>query len=89
MMNLKVTISHTDSGAATTVYNESSNATKHYGSWADALSDGEKLGLLNKVEAVAAKVLPPGLPLHTSADVSLSSLLARGFETDQPHTPQA
>jgi hypothetical protein len=88
-MNLKVTICHTDTGAATTVISKDSDATKFYASWADALSDGESIGLLNSAEATAAKLLPPGLPMHTSADLDFESVLAHGFQKDSPRPPQA
>lgn len=87
-MSLKITISHTDDGATTTVSAEDNNATKHYPSWSGALADGERLGLLNSVEAVAAKALPPGLPMHTTSDLSLNAILSEGFQKDQPRPPQ-
>jgi hypothetical protein len=88
-MGLKITISHTDQGAATTVFSDNSNATKYYPSWEDALKDGERLGLLNTVEATAAKAMPPGLPMHTTADLNFDSILGSGFHKGQPRPPQA
>lgn len=56
--------------------------------WEDALIDGERLGLLNTVECVAAKALPPELRLHTKADVDLSKLSDNGFISGKTPPPQ-
>jgi len=79
---------HTNSGATTKGTASDGKARKDYLSWEDALIDGERLGLLNTVECVAAKALPPGLRLHTKADVDLSKLSDNGFISGKTSPPQ-
>jgi hypothetical protein len=87
-MKMQVTLTRTDSGATTKVTTSNGEARKDYLSWDDALMDGEHLGLLNTVESIAAKALPPGLPLHTKADVNLSELSDSGFISGKTPPPQ-
>jgi hypothetical protein len=87
-MKMQVTLTRTDSGATTKVTTSNGEARKDYLSWGDALMDGEHLGLLNTVESLAAQALPPGLPLHTKADVNLSKLSDSGFISGKTPPPQ-
>jgi hypothetical protein len=38
--------------------------------WNDALKEAEDSKLINTVEATSAKALPPGLPLHTTTEMT-------------------
>src|SRR5882757_3875991 len=52
----------------TAVKLETKEACKDYGSWDEALSEAERLGLISRTEAKAAKVMPPGMPYNTSTE---------------------
>jgi hypothetical protein len=87
-MKFQVTITRTDTGANTHVKSDTAEASKDVASWNDALTEAERLGLINAAESIAAKALPPGLPLHTSADADLDSLVRHGFVLGHPSPPQ-
>lgn len=87
-MNVQVTITRTDAGKATTqIKLAASEMRKDYGSWDDALADAQRLSLVNVVEATAAKILPPGMPLHTSTDVEDVNFAAEGFTSEKLPPP--
>jgi hypothetical protein len=87
-MEMQVTLTRTDSGATTKVTSSNGEARKDYQSWGDALTDGQHLGLLNTAESIVAKALPPGLPLHTKADVIWGDLSESGFIPGKTPPPQ-
>ena len=87
-MKIQVMITRTDDGANTKVKSHNGEASKDYTSWDAALKDAEAIGLINSVEAIAAKALPPGLPLHTSADVEPASLEGKSFTIGKTLPPQ-
>jgi hypothetical protein len=73
-MEMQVTITRTDNGANTKVKSHNGEASKDYASWNSALEDAQALGLISALEGTAAKVLPPGFPLHTHTDVEPGTL---------------
>lgn len=75
----EVTITRTDNGATTAVTSLEFEYDKDYGSWNQALDDANELQLLNNVEAMAARLLPRGLPFHGSADFHIGVLFGKGF----------
>ena len=87
-MNFQVTITRTDTGANTRVKSETGEASKDVASWSDALAEAEHLGLINAAESIAGKALPPGFPLHTSADTNLKNLVRHGFVPGKASPPQ-
>lgn len=87
-MNVQVTITRTETGANTHVKSEKEEASKDVASWNEALDEAERLGLINAAEAVTAKVLPPGFPLHASADNDIGHLVRHGFMLGKGHPPQ-
>jgi hypothetical protein len=78
-MKIQVTLTRTDTGATTKIRSDSGELSKEYSSWDDALIDAEHIGLISKLEATAAKALPPGFPLHTSPELELSVLGNQSF----------
>jgi hypothetical protein len=78
-MHFQVTITRTDTGANTHVKSDTTKASKDFVSWSEALAEAEHLGLINVAESIAAKALPPGFPLHVSADTGLANLISHGF----------
>ena len=87
-MKFRVTITRTDSGADTNIGSDNGEAIKDYQSWHDALTDAEHLGLINAAESIAAKALPPGLPLHTAGDTEAGNLASQGFSLGKANPPQ-
>jgi len=87
-MKVQVTLTRTDTGANTKVKSESGEMSKNYSSWEEALSDAVHIGLINTVEAVAAKVLPSGFPLHTNAELDTSRMSSQGFLSGRTYPPQ-
>jgi hypothetical protein len=87
-MKIQVTITRTDDGANTKVRSHNGEASKNYASWDAALKDAEAIGLISSVEAIAAKALPPGFPLHTSADVEPANLEGKNFTIGKTPPPQ-
>lgn len=86
-MHVQVIVTRTDSGATTQIRMNAAEVRKDYASWDDALEDAQQLKLINVVEATAAKILPPGMPLHTSADVDNVNLAAEGFTSEKLPPP--
>lgn len=86
-MNVQVTVTRTDQGATTQVKLAGSEMRKDYASWDDALTDAQQLKLVNVVEATAAKILPSGMPLHTSTDVDNVNFAAEGFTSEKLPPP--
>ena len=78
-MKLQVTITRTDAGANTNIRSRNGEANKDYPSWSDALKDAAAIGLINSVQATAARAMPPGLPFHTDADVEFEELKTHSF----------
>jgi hypothetical protein len=78
-MNFQVTITRTDTGANTHIKSDTAEASKDVVSWSEALAEAKHFGLINLPESIAAKALPPGFPLHTSADTGLANLISHGF----------
>ena len=95
-MKVQVRITRTDTGSNTRIKSEpedastpeSKEANKDYGSWAEALTDAERLGLLSGTEAAAAKIMPPGMPYNSSTDVDASVFEAAGFVAGKSSPPQ-
>ncbi len=87
-MKVQVTITRTDTGANTNIRSDSSESSKDYSSWGDALTEAERSGFINAVESTAAKVLPPGFPLHTNAEVDSSAFTSQGFVVGKRLPPQ-
>jgi hypothetical protein len=78
-MKVQVRITRTDTGSNTRIKSGATEASKDYGSWDEALAEAERIGLINGTEATAAKVMPPGMPFHTSAEVEVSAFGKVGF----------
>jgi hypothetical protein len=74
-MKVQVRITRTDTGSNTRIKCETQEASKDYGSWDEA----ERLRLISRTEAKAAKILPPGMPYNTSAEVDGPVFSAAGF----------
>jgi hypothetical protein len=87
-MKVQVTLTRTDTGANTNIRSDSGELSKDYSSWEDALTEAEYIGFINAVESMAAKALPPGLPLHTNAEVESSAFSGRGFVAGKRLPPQ-
>jgi hypothetical protein len=87
-MKIQVTITRTDTGANTQVKSDTEDAHKDVASWDDALAEAQDLGLINAAESIGAKVLPPGFPFHTSADVDIESLMQHGFVRGKGSPPR-
>jgi hypothetical protein len=78
-MKFQVTLTRTDAGANTKIKSETGESSKDYSSWEDALTEAEHIGLINMMESTAAKLLPPGFPLHTNVELDPSTLSTQGF----------
>jgi hypothetical protein len=88
-MKAQVRITRTDTGSNTRIKSDNEHeASKDYASWDDALAEAERMGLVNGVEATAAKVMPPGMPFHTSCEVDSSVLSTAGFAAGKTSPPQ-
>ena len=87
-MKIQVTLTRTDSGANTNIRSASGELSKDYSSWEDALTEAEHIGFINTVESMAAKALPPGLPLHTNAEIDPSAFSSQGFVAGRRLPPQ-
>jgi hypothetical protein len=87
-LKIQVTLTRTDAGATTKIISDGVEWRKDYASWDDALNDGERQGLINKAESIAAKVLPPGFPLHTTAEIESVNLAHDGFTSGKTSPPQ-
>jgi hypothetical protein len=87
-MKVQVTITRTDTGANTRIKSDSGEASKDYLSWVDAFTEARDVGLVNIAESTAAKLLPPGLPFHTNAEIEPSTLTAQGFVSGKAPPPQ-
>ncbi len=87
-MKVQVTITRTDTGANTNIKPDSGEYSKDYSSWGEALSEAERAGFINAVESTAAKLLPPGFPLHTNAEVDSSAFAIPGFVAGKRVPPQ-
>jgi hypothetical protein len=87
-MKLQVTITRTDAGANTHVMSETEDAHKDVACWSDALTEAQEFGLINGAEAIGAKALPPGFPLHTSADTGIENLIQHGFVRGKGNSPR-
>ena len=86
-MRVEVIVTRTDAGATTQLRIDKKEVRKDYASWDDALADAQQLELLNVVEATAAKILPPGMPLHASAEVEVVDLTSHGFTSEKLPPP--
>jgi hypothetical protein len=87
-MKVQVTLTRTDTGTNTNVRSDSGESSKNYPTWEDALTEAEHLGFINTVESMAAKALPPGFPLHTSAEVDSFAFISQGFVTGKRLPPR-
>ncbi|CAN5624472.1 hypothetical protein BH10ACI4_BH10ACI4_07410 [soil metagenome] len=87
-MKVQVTLTRTDTGANTNIRSDSGESSKDYSSWEDALTEAEHIGFINKVESMAARALPPGLPLHPRAEVDSSVFGSQGFVAGKRLPPQ-
>jgi hypothetical protein len=87
-MNVQVTITRTDTGATTQIRMDKAEMRKDYASWDDALEEAKQMEMINAVEASAAQVLPPGMPLHTSTDIQSSEFMGHGFTSEKLPPPQ-
>jgi hypothetical protein len=87
-MKVQVTLTRTDTGANTNIRSDSGESSKDYSSWEDALTEAEHIGFINTVESMAARALPPGLPLHTRAEVDSSVFSSQGFVAGKRLPPQ-
>jgi hypothetical protein len=87
-MKVQVVVTRTDAGATTKMMSNGRESSKNYASWDDALKEAEHLKLINPTEAVAAKALPPGFPLHTTTEMEAETLASNGFTPGKPPPPQ-
>ena len=87
-MKAQVTLTRTDTGANAKIKSDTAEASKDYPSWESALEDAEQLGLINAAEALAAKLLPPGFPLHANGEIDPTMLTAQGFISGKTSPPQ-
>jgi hypothetical protein len=87
-MHIQVIITRTDGGATTQIRMDEKEVRKDYDSWNDALEEAQNLELINVVEATTAKILPPGMPLHTSTDIQSLDFTSRGFTSEKLPPPQ-
>ena len=87
-MKVQVTITRTDTGANTKIKSDSGEASKDYRSWEEAFTEANDIGLVNIAESTAAKLLPPGFPFHTNAEIEPSTLTAQGFVPGKASPPQ-
>ena len=87
-MKVQVRITRTGTGSNTRIRANNREASKNYASWAEALVEAERIGLLSGVEATAAQVMPPGMPFHTNSEVDSSVLSTEGFVSGKTSPPQ-
>jgi hypothetical protein len=87
-MKIQIVVTRTDAGATTKLMSKSGESSKDYASWEDALKEAEQLKLINTVEAMAAKALPPGFPLHTTTEMDAENFANAGFTPGKPSPPQ-
>jgi len=87
-MKVQVTITRMDEGVRTQIRADAGESNKDYSTWDDALVEAEQIGLINVAESMAAKFLPPGLPLHTAAEVDPSVLSTQGFVPGKTSPPE-
>jgi hypothetical protein len=87
-MKLQVTITRTDAGANINIRSRNGEANKDYPSWKDALNEASSVGLINSAQAIAAHVMPPGLPFHADADVEFDNLKGQGFTIGKASPPE-
>jgi len=87
-MHVEVRVTRTDTGATTQIRIDRAEMRKDYASWDDALKEAQQLELVNVVEASAAQVLPPGMPLHTSTDIQSANFTRHGFTSEKLPPPQ-
>jgi hypothetical protein len=82
-MDVQVIVTRTDAGATTQIRMDKKEMRKDYASWEDALADAQRFKLVNVVEATAAKILPPGMPLHTSTEIESGDFASHGFRSEE------
>jgi len=87
-MKVQVRITRTDTGANTRVKSDKNEVSKDYGSWDDALVEANEIGLINGVEATAAKILPPGMPFNTTTETDATVFSVAGFVSGKQPPPQ-
>ena len=87
-MKVQVRITRTNTGANTRVKSDTNEVSKDYGSWDDALAEADQIALINSVEAAAAKILPPGMPFHTTTETDASVFSVAGFVSGKQSPPQ-
>ncbi len=87
-MKIQVRITRTDAGANTRVKSDTNEASKDYGSWDEALAEANEIGLIHAVEAAAAKILPPGMPFHTTTETDATVFSMAGFVSGKQQPPQ-
>ena len=86
-MHIETIVTRTDAGATTQIRMDGKELRKDYASWNDALEEARKLELVNTAEAAAAKILPPGFPLHASAEVEAVDFTSHGFSSEKLPPP--
>ena len=62
-MNVQVTLTRTDTGANTNIRSDSGEPSKDNSSWEDALTEAERIGLINPVEGNGCKGSSAGIPI--------------------------
>jgi hypothetical protein len=87
-MKVQVVVTRTDAGATTKMMSSGGESSKNYASWDDALKEAQDLKLINTAEAMTAKALPPGFPLHTTTEMEAETLASNGFTPGKPPPPQ-
>jgi hypothetical protein len=86
-MKVQVVVTRTDTGATTKLMTNGGESSKNYTSWDDALKEAQDLKLIKTAEAIAAKALPPGFPLHTTTEMEVETLASNGFTPGKPPPP--
>lgn len=87
-MKFEVTITRMDEGVRTQIRADVGELNKDYSTWSDALIEAEHIGLINAAESMAAKLLPPGFPLHTKTEVESSTFRTLGFILGKTSPPE-
>ena len=87
-MHIQVIVTRTDAGATTQLRMNATEVRKDYDSWDDALKEAQQLELINAVEAIGAKILPAGMPLHTSTHMESADFTSHGFTSEKMPPPQ-
>ena len=87
-MKIQVVVTRTDAGATTKLMSKGGQSSKNYVSWDDALKEAEQLKLINTAEAMAAKALPPGFPLHATTEMDAGTFANAGFTPGKTRPPQ-